>query len=362
MQVHQLVVSAHPGDAITNAALELRAQLRHFGPSEIFACYVHPDLADEVPLLREYPRWSSRRPSRDVLVFHASIGEPQLFSFLRGRYERLVVSYHNISPSAAFLDYDPYLAAHLVAGRAEVAALAGRTELALAPSRFNAAELATMGFADVRVVPLPVDLSRLHQAVAPAAVEARLRDEVPGQLVLFVGQLLPHKRPELLIEALHILLTHIGADASLALVGAARMPRFTKALRTLVAELHLAGRVFFAGFVDEAELAAWYRRADVFVTASDHEGVCVPLLEAMSFDVPVIARACAAVPETLGGAGLLIPEAEPLTLLAEAAGMVLDDDDLASALAATGRRRLTAFDPVRARASFLDALIDLAAS
>ena len=358
MEIHQVLVSAAPGDAITDAAFELRRLLRRAAPSEIYARYVDPRLEEEVVELDRFTERRSPTPEDDLIVFHASIGEPAVFGFLRDRPERLVVDYHNISPAGPFYAYDPAFAGLLQGGRREVAALADRAALALADSSYNAAELVDMGYRDVRVAPLVIDLTRVTGARAPAGLEDRIRAETDGPVVLFVGQLLPHKRPDFLVGMFHVLVTYLVPGAHLVLVGAHRLPRYTRALTSLIAELNLE-RVRVTGPVSAGELAAWYRRADVFVTASEHEGFCVPLLEAMAFDVPVVARRFAAVPETLGDAGLLLPPDAPVTVAAEAVARLLRDGPLRRRLTGRGRDRLSRFDPEAARATVLTHLLSV---
>jgi len=82
------------------------------------------------------------------------------------------------------------------------------------------------------------------------------------------------------------------------------------------------------------------------VSLSEHEGFGVPLLEAMRFDVPVIAFDAAAVGETVGSAGVLLKERD-LAQAAEAVGLVLERPELREQLVAAGRERLKAFDPDR---------------
>src|SRR5438034_8614531 len=105
MEVHQVVVSASLGDAITNASIDLQDELRRHGRSELFARYLDPRLADRVRPLDQYDQISSRGGA-DLIVYHVAIGEPAVFSFLRQRPERLAVIYHNISPSEHWLPYD----------------------------------------------------------------------------------------------------------------------------------------------------------------------------------------------------------------------------------------------------------------
>jgi glycosyltransferase involved in cell wall biosynthesis len=344
MRVHQVLVTAAPGDAVTDAALQLHGLIGSELESGIYARYIDPRLEDEVVSIEDFV--GSATPEEDVLFFHASIGEPAVFEFLRDRPERLVVDYHNISPAAAFLPYDPAFAGLLEGGRTEMAALAERASMALADSAYNAVELESMGYVDVRVVPLVTPLHRLLATEPDAAARRRIDTVADLPVILFVGQLLPHKRPDFLIEAFHILSTYLVERAQLIVIGTQRLSRYADAVRQLRQELNLRS-VHLLGPVSEEELVGWYRRADLFATASEHEGFCAPLLEAMAFGVPITARAFAAVPETLGDAGLLLPDDAGPELAAEAMARVLQDGDLAAGLVERGRRRASELDPVR---------------
>lgn len=354
MEIHQIVVSASAGDAVTNAALGFQEVLRRIGPSGVFARYIDPLLEDKVFPLSAYAAGSD---PDDLLIYHLSIGEPEVFQFFLGRRQRLVLMYHNITPPEYFAEFDPVFASRLARGRAELEALRGRTELALAVSDFNSAELRQLGFADVRVSPLPVDLSKLRSVDPdPATMEALGRLE--GPIVLYVGQLLPHKRPDLLLQAHHVLTTYLMPEARLVLLGPARTEGYHRALVEFAAELNLPG-VQFPGWVTDAQLAAFYRNADAFVTMSEHEGFCVPLLEAMSFDVPVLARAFGAIPDTMGDAGLLLPADDDPALVAEATKELLTSSALRADLIERGRARLSAFDVDVANATFIGHLLQL---
>jgi glycosyltransferase involved in cell wall biosynthesis len=358
MQIHQVVVSASPGDAITNEALELRSVLRQVCESDIYARYIDPAMVSETIPLSRFGRRAGSDPATDVLVFHASIGEPDVLAFLWERPERLVLRYHNISPPEAFRDYDPAFAGLLEAGRDELAALASRTTLGLAVSQYNADELIALGYGDVRCAPLVVDLERVRATEPDWGTDNHLRTQIHGPVLLTVGQMLPHKRPDLVIHGYHVLVTYLLPDVNLIMVGAPRLPRYYHTLQHMIAELNLP-RAWLTGTVSDAQLAAFFRRADAFVTASEHEGFCAPLIEAMAMDVPVIARSFAAVPETLGGAGMLLPPDDDPMLLAEAMAEMLTNDDARKACVSAGRARMEAFDPVRARAVFLRHLMDV---
>jgi glycosyltransferase involved in cell wall biosynthesis len=340
MQINQVLVSASLGDAVTNAAFELREMLRRVAPSDIYARYIDPRIMDDVLLLRRYDRRASHRPEGDVLILHASIGEPEVFRFLRHRPERLVVVYHNVSPAESFLPYDPAFAGLLEEARRELAVLAQRAVMALAVSEFNAA-----------------DLGRL-QGIEPDPATVNHLQGLDGPIVLFVGQLLPHKRPDLLLMAHHVLATYLVPEAHLILVGAPRLPRYQQGLQLFLQDLNLT-RAWITGSVTQQALAAFYRHATMFVTLSEHEGFCVPLLEAMGFSLPVLARARPAIPETLGPGGLLLPEDGDPLLVAEAVAEVLENDRLRADLVSRGQARLGDFDPDAARARLLDNLLSV---
>ncbi|HVA44057.1 MAG TPA: glycosyltransferase [Acidimicrobiales bacterium] len=359
MQINQVMVSARPGDAVTTSALELRGLLRRIGRSEIFARYVHESLHHDVWELKDSDWLASESPEDDMIVFHASIGEPAVDAFLAGRPERLVVYYHNISPPELFYEYDPNLAGLLESGRRELVRLADRATMAVAVSEYNAAELTAMGYRNVRVSPLITDPQRLAGLEPPPAMQQWL-GALEGPVIVFVGQLLPHKRPDFLLESFHVLTTYLQRPATLVLVGNHRLSRLSKALGDLTRELNL-DRVIMTGAVTDPELAGWYGRADAFVTASEHEGFCVPPLEAMAHDVPVVARRFAALPETIGDAGVLLdPESGPVQM-AEAIFRVLTDAALRAELIERGRRRVRAYDALAARTSLLRHLVEAAA-
>lgn len=360
MQLHQILVSANPGDAITDTALEIRELLRQAGPSDIYARFVHPKLQNDVKELHEFATRRTTTMSRDMIVFHASIGEPEVTEVVAHRPERLVVMYHNISPHERFLPFDPRKAGLLAAGRIELATLADKARVALTFSNYNANELTELGFRDVKVMPLIVDSNRLTN-VEPHEPTMNHFRSLDGPMILFVGQLLPHKRPELLVQAYHVLATHLMPDVSLVMVGNQLLPKFTEHITNQINELNLT-RAWLTGSIDLEQLVAMYRSASLFATMSEHEGFCVPLLEAMGFGVPVLARGVAAIPETVGDAGFLLPDEPKPELIAEAMAELLTNQPLRDDLIKKGHHRVGGFDPDLARAEILNSILAVADS
>ena len=176
--------------------------------------------------------------------------------------------------------------------------------------------------------------------------------------MLSVGQLMPHKRPDFLVQMMHVAESYLGMEGLLFLVGHQRLERYTRAVYQQVLELNLQNvRIF--GAVDEHDLAAMYRSSHLVVTASEHEGFCLPLLEAMTFGKPIVARACAAIPETVGDAALLLPPEQGPAFYAEAVTETLGNDALRAALSAEGARRLATLEQRPPEVRVLEALLEL---
>ena len=128
--------------------------------------------------------------------------------------------------------------------------------------------------------------------------------------LLFVGRGVPHKKQDEAIETLRYYKDHINKEVRLILVGNMK-PSYGRKLHRLVERYGLQDDVVFTGSVSNEELCTWYQTADLLLCLSEHEGFCVPLVEAMIFDKPVFAYACAAVPETVGKAGVLLQDKRP---------------------------------------------------
>jgi glycosyltransferase involved in cell wall biosynthesis len=185
--------------------------------------------------------------------------------------------------------------------------------------------------------------------------------------ILFVGRLSPNKSQHDLLFLLALYQRHIDPDVRLMLAGGGGsigyIARLTDAIRALGLTTNGPGGrreegdvdVFFSGPIDEAELATFYRQAQLFLCLSEHEGFCVPLVEAMSFGVPVIAHRAAAVPETCGDAVLLVDKKDPAAVLS-AMRAALGGGDLPERLRQRGLARARDFAWERLVADFDSAL------
>jgi glycosyltransferase involved in cell wall biosynthesis len=230
-------------------------------------------------------------------------------------------------------------------GRTQLARLAPQSRFAVADSAFNESELHALGYQGTAVVPLLIDMHSKSDApdAELARALARRKEREGGGDLLYVGKISPHKAPHDLVKMLDVLRRTDDPAARLHLVGSPLGETYEPALRAFIDELGLSDVVTLAGSVSGAELEAYFQAADVFVMASDHEGFCVPLAEAMGHGVPIVAYGVAAVPETVGGAGLVLPDKAAVPFAA-AVGRVLRDARLHEVLATAGRARAASFD------------------
>jgi glycosyltransferase involved in cell wall biosynthesis len=348
MIINQWVPAAHKGDAIGDSARRMRQMLRAAGhTSDLFALTIDDDLRGEV---KPFADPQARRG--DVTIFHFALPSPMTESFATLDGAR-VLQYHNITPAAFFAPYDPALFRLAALGRRELQTLKGRVDLALGDSDFNRAELEELGFTPTGVLPIAVDTERITRAPRRPALEKILGDGLIN--ILFVGRIVPNKRIEDHIRFAEMYKRYIDSYYRFIFVGRYdAVPRYYAQVRALIAEFEmLPDRFWFTGPVPDDDLAAFYRWADVYVSLSEHEGFCVPLVEAMAADVPVLAYAAGAVPETLGGAGVLFAPKD-LEFAAEMAGTLVYDRSVRDGVIEGQRRRLADFAPARIEQRLLD--------
>lgn len=328
--VHQILSGAGPYDAVTTEAMIFRRLFGSWGwGGEDHAVRALPGVH------RHFAPLSALRPEpEDVLLLHHSAGWARLDE-LTSRPNPKLLLYHNVTPPQWLWEHAPFVASQCAIGREQLAVLAGACDGFAADSAYNAGELAAAGAPGAEVVYL---LTRRDELGPPGDGEP---DGPPE--ILFVGRLSPHKRQDEMIRAFALLRRYRRPDARLTLVGDPITGRYLGHLNALAEEL-APGAVTIETGLPYAELGERYRRAHAFLCLSEHEGFCIPLVEALHFGVPVLARPAGAVPETLGDAGLLVPDRDP-AVVAELLHLLLADAELRAELRRRGRVRLQAFAP-----------------
>jgi L-malate glycosyltransferase len=341
LNVWQVLSGAGPVDAVSRQAVAFRERFSAWGwGGRDVAAFIDPRAKGFEPLR------ALRPAAADVLLIHYSAYAPRLRTVLDLPHRKLLLS-HNVTPARWLWDHDPPIALQCELGRRQLPEYAARCDLVAGVSAYNAAELGS----DVVIPPL-LDLAWLGLRCLSPESGRGLRCLSPESSALFVGRLAPHKRQDEVIRAFAIYKRRHAPDARLTLVGEPLNEAYLRALRELAERV---GGVEIESSLSQEQLAQRYARASVFVCLSEHEGFCVPLLEAFAAGVPVIARPAGGVPETAGDAALLVEDREP-AVVAELIALVESDKELRGELVRRGQARVEQYAPERAATALRQAV------
>ena len=332
--IHQMLPDFSYGDAIGNDVLGIQKALKDWGyDSEIYAQHVHSRLIGTARPFQEYKEISG--PDK-ILIFHFSIGS-ELSEFVKRLPDRKILIYHNITPAHFFKGINAEVERRCAWGYEELRKLAPYFDLALGVSDFNRQELERAGFRKTGVLPIFLDFNNYYLA-QEAPLKKSLQD---GKInILHVGRLVPQKKIEDLIKVFYLFQKRLLPESRLILVGTdSGVRNYSRAVKRMVEDLAITEKVLFAGFASIRELITYYTASHLYLCLSEHEGFCVPLMESMFFGLPVMAYLTGGIPETLGGAGIGIPE-KNFEAIAELMSLVLEDRELRESLIAGQKERL----------------------
>lgn len=306
-RVDQLLAGYAEGDAISQEARLLRNILRDIGyESDIFVPEnkISDHMKNDCFDLNQFDP-SSQKAS--ILHFSTKSEANSVFTKSKGRR---IIRYHNITPAHYFAGFDDKVAEELRNAHDELSEVIKSTDSFWSASAYNAEELASIGAKDSKVLPLMFSFKEFDDET-DSAVMAEFGNNLTNWL--FVGRIAPNKCIEELILSFAWYQT-INPQSRLIIVGPWQScPNYYSMLRLLVAQLELTN-VCFCGFVTNAMRFSLYECADVFITASRHEGYCLPLIEAMARRIPVIARQSGGMPEAMNGAGVAFDNLDPKAL------------------------------------------------
>lgn len=353
MQVHQFATSLTYGDAISDEMLEIRKCLKAEGyESEIFVRFFDPRLAGLIKDYREYRRFSS---PDNVVIFHFSIGSPVSKVFFRIPDKRIMI-YHNITPYEFFVDTHRILTRECYKGRLELRQFVDKVDLALGDSDYNRRELAEAGYPATGVLPILMDFDKFDGPDDPVTREVF---DTGKTTLLYVGRVMPAKKFEDVIRTFAFYRKHFNRDSQLLLVGEFRgFERYMAGLQDLVARLDLPD-VHITGHVEFEGLLACFRLADVYLSLSEHEGFCVPVLEAFHLKLPVVAFDAGAVAETMNGGGVVLKDKDPFRTAA-VVDRVVRDRDLRAKLIAAGTKALARYERANVRRILMEHVANVA--
>jgi glycosyltransferase involved in cell wall biosynthesis len=345
LTIHQLLPNLSFGDAISNEAVRIRNWLRKAGyQSNIYVRYIDPRMQDQCECID-----SSAIKKRDAIIYHHSIGS-EITPIAKNHSGPKLLIYHNITPAEFFKPWKPDFAHLLNRGREELWTLARAFPLSVGVSNYNAEELAIHGFSDPGVLPLAIDPGAWNTPPD----ERTMRGMQDGKHnILFVGRYAPNKCQHDLLEAFaHY--QDIEPHSRLILVGNGEPgDPYVQYLQQRIDQSGLREHVILPGHIDDAKLQAYYRTAHLYWSMSEHEGFCVPLIEAMWFDLPILAFRSSAIPETLLDAGLMFQQKNELPTLAALAQKIILGSKLRENIIEHQKRRREDFLPSHVEKPFL---------
>jgi len=333
-EIHQLVHTLSYGDAISGEVLALqRCFVKAGAASEIYAINIHPRYKGQARYYTEL-----RTDFSGEVVFHYSLGSPLNDLYRKLTRAKRSLIYHNLTPAHWFKGVNPRIVMDIENGWRELPELcdAQVTGRLVADSNYNAGELSRLGF-KARVLELPLDPER-WSIPANEGIQALLSGEA-GIQVLHVGRLAPNKRLEDIIKVFYFLHHYLDEKSKLWLVGIdTDTELYSFALKRLAHQLELEQAVNFVGCMADSELKALYQTSTVYLCMSEHEGFCLPVVEAMYFDLPVIAYACTATSDTVAEGGILVHE-KKYPEIAELIGELAHNEELRRKIIQAGKRR-----------------------
>jgi len=337
MRVDQFIPAYHRGDAIGDTATHLKKFFLSQGfQSQIYCLSRDSGLELESSLFSSFPQPAAS----DITILHFALPSPLTKPFINLPTRKLII-YHNITPPQFFIEFDQELArlAHL--GRQELKSLISNVSLALADSDYNRQELLDLGFKRAEVFPLFVDFEKYKKPPSPLMYEL-IRDERLN--ILFVGRIAPNKKIEDLIKVTFYYKKYISPLVRLIVIGkTSSVPKYYESLIRLADEFYLQpDEISFTGHIADEEMFALYQASDVFLSLSEHEGFCLPLVESMIFDLPIVAYDSTAVPFTLAGGGILIKK-KRVDYVAELLAELFHNQSLRKKVITSQRQRLSQF-------------------
>lgn len=330
-QVHQFSAGFNAGDAISNEMVAIRNYLKKLGyHGDIYSENISPS---QSKIAKKYS--SYRYTKNDLLIYHHSIHSSVLDFLLKIDAAKILI-YHNVTPHEFFESYDLKLTYYLKKGREELWKIKNGFSSFYADSYYNKSELDRLGFVDVNVLPIVFDFSKMKRFPAES--------DKANKNILLVARIAPNKKQEDLIKFARVYYENYDKDFRLNLVGycSRELLPYKKKLIALTEKYNLQEVVHFSDFVDDRTINHYYSNADLFITLSEHEGFCVPLIESMFHEVPIIAHNAGAVKETLGGAGVLFYE-KNIPVLCEMTHRILNDSEFCRYIVEKQNKRLENF-------------------
>lgn len=347
-RIIQLVSSLNYGDAVGNEVIAFKRTLQEQGyATEIYTNNIHkkiqPDMAKlykDMPPLRE----------NDLVIYHYA-SECDISKDIKNFPCKVILRYHNVTPPEFFHGYDANAEKATANGLRQVKEIRPYIDFCLPVSKFNMDDLKAMGYTcPMEVLPILIRFDDYAQEPDQSVIDKYTTDGYTN--LLFVGRMAPNKKVEDVVSAFAVYKESYDKTARLFLVGS--FQEEDKYYQHLLRHIKKLGveDVIFPGHISFSAILSYYRIADVFLCMSEHEGFCVPLVEAMYFDVPVVAYNKCAVPDTMGHSGVVVAE-KNYEQIAQIIHEIVSDEDVKERMIGRQNTRLKDFDLAKLKRKFV---------
>ena len=333
MVIEQFLPAFHYGVAIGNSTLRFHEFLLAKGiNSRIIALTIDDILRDKATFFHSY-----KTDPDSVKILHFAIPS-ELTDYFSKTEGKKVIIYHNITPPHFFTDFSEDMAKFTSEGRNHLERLSDCFDISIADSAYNARELSDLNFKNPMVFPIMIDLEEYSKPHNTPYFNL-LKDERKN--IIFVGRITPNKKIEDLIKIVFFYKKYLSASIRLIVAGNLNtLPKYFISIRDLASRFYLTSDdIVFTGHIPFDELLSVYKLGDVFVSMSEHEGFCLPLIESCFFQVPVIAYSAGAVADILDGAGIVV-NSKDVGHVAGLVERVMNDQQLKSTLSDLQKKRI----------------------
>lgn len=338
MKIYQIVPSLSYGDAIGNEVIAINKVIKELGYNTIvLSDYIDPRINIEAKIYNRN-KFYAELSSDDIVIYHKAIGSHFSDEIKEYKCKRIMI-YHNMTPKDYFIPYNKKTALSLENGIQQLEDLKGYVDYILADSEYNKLELEKMEFqCKIDVQPLIIDFEEYNRKPNEEVI-----NKFSGSTnIIFTGRITPNKKQEDIIKVFYYYKNYVDKNAKLFLVGSySGTEKYYAKLKGFVKKLKLKD-VYFTGHIPFDEILAYYKIADVFLCMSEHEGFCVPLLESMHFDIPIVAFNSSAIPYTLGDSGVLL-DSKDYIQYSEAIRKIIENNEYKEEIIEKQRNNLIRF-------------------
>lgn len=346
IKIIQVIPTLAFGDAVSNNTINVFNILKKSG----YETYIYAEHIDyRLKKIAKHISKLKKVKKDDIIIYVKSTGSDLSFKLEKFKCKK-IMRYHNITPANFFKNYNETAYENSKYGRIGLKYAQKYIDYVLADSEYNKKELLELGYRNVEVLPILISFND-YEKKPDKKILNKYKDEKTN--ILFVGRIVPNKKQEDIIKTFYYYKKYVNNNSRLIFVGNdSGFESYSRLLKKLVRSLDLED-VIFTGHISFSEILAYYHLADLFLCMSEHEGFCVPLVESMYFEIPIISYNSSAIEETLGDSGILVNKKDYF-LLSELMDLVLSDENLRKAIIGKQKKRLEFFRSKEIENKFLD--------